>query len=202
MGDAHYFLDLQTKTGWGVTLSRFSDWIAPQPSWLTLDVGCGPGMLPALLAKKRCQAFGIDLDPEMFALESLHHDVAVADTISLPYPARQFSLVTASNSLFLLPNPRRALAEMGRVLCPQGQIALLNPSENLNIQAAMRFSSSRDLDGLARDSLLNWAALAEANYRWSEIELDALFQSVGLRLVETITTVGPGFARFARAIWE
>ena len=202
MDDAHYFLELSTKTGWGDTLARFAAWVAPQDKWLTLDVGCGPGLLPALLAQQGCQAFGVDLNPQMFVPKSLHRDVAHADTISLPFPSGSFHLITGSNVLFLLGEPQHALGEMRRVLRQPGQIAVLNPSKNLNVQAATSFSSDRNLEGLARESLLNWAARAETNYRWSEVELDALFQSVGMQLIETKTAVGPGFARFARAIWE
>ncbi len=194
-----YFLELQTKTGWGRVLSRFVDWIAPQTDWLTLDIGCGPGMLPALLAIRDCHAFGVDLNPSIFSPQSLHADVAAADTICLPFPAGSFHLVTASNLLFLLSEPQRALGEMRRVLRRPGQIAILNPSENLNVQAATLLADSRNLHGLARDNLLNWAARAEAHSRWIELEHDGMFQSVELHLVATRLTVGPGFALFARA---
>ncbi len=202
MQDADYFLELQTNTGWGSALARFAEWIAPQAGWLTLDIGCGPGLLPALFAQLRCQAVGVDIDSQMFSPESLHDDVAVADTLLLPFPEKKFDLVTASNILFLLPNPQHALQEMGRVLHRQGQMVVLNPSENLNVQRAASFASARNLNGLARDSLLNWAARAESNFRWSEEDLHTLFDSVGMCLVETITAVGPGFARFARASWK
>ncbi len=195
----NYFLELQTKTGWARVLSRFVDWIAPQTGWQTLDIGCGPGMLPALLAARDCHAFGVDLNPSIFSPQSLHADVAAADTICLPFPAGSFHLVTASNLLFLLSEPQRALGEMRRVLRRPGQIAILNPSENLNVQAATLLADSRNLHGLARDSLLNWAARAEAHSRWTELELDGMFRSVGLHLVATRLTVGPGFALFARA---
>ena len=155
MGAVDYFLELQTNTGWGPVLSRFVDWIAPQTGWLTLDIGCGPGLLPALLAASDCHAFGVDLNPSIFPPQSLHRDLAAADSICLPFPAGSFHLVTASNVLFLLSDPQRALGEMRRVLRRPGQIAILNPSENLNLQSAALLADSRNLHGLARDSLLN-----------------------------------------------
>ncbi len=134
-----------------------------------------------------------------FPPPSLHADVAAANTLCLPFPAGRFHLATASNLLFLLAEPQRALGEMRRVLRRPGQIAMLNPSEYLNVQAATFLADSRSLHGLARDSLLNWAALAEAHGRWIEFELDGMFQSVGLHLIAARLTVGPGFALFTRA---
>ncbi|MEN8173680.1 MAG: class I SAM-dependent methyltransferase [Chloroflexota bacterium] len=202
MQDSDYFLELQTQTGWGRVLSRFADWLAPQSDWLTLDIGCGPGLLPALLAKNGCHAYGVDFNPRMFHPQPLHHQIAVADTFFLPFGSGSFDLVTASNLLFLLPDPKSVLEEMQRVLTRPGQIAVLNPAKNLNLKTATQFANSRNLGGLPRDSLLSWASRAEAHHRWNETDLSAIFKTVGMQLTETITTVGPGFARLARANWE
>ena len=197
MPDSDYFFDLQTKTGWGRVLARFADWCQPKTGWLTLDVGTGPGLLPALLTQAGCLAFGADLDSEMFKL-ALHPDVIVADSMVPPFPSQTFDLITASNLLFLLPQPLESLREMARLLRTNGQIALLNPSEHLSVAAATAFSEQRGLDGLARETLINWAARAEVHHRWTESQLQDLFAIGGLELVETKTAVGPGFARFVR----
>lgn len=200
MNDSDYFLELQTQTGWGRVLTRLRDWIEPQAGWLTLDVGSGPGLMPALLAQAGCRSLGVDQDPEMFRPAPLHPWVSLADALQLPFPDGQFDLVTASNLLFLLPYPRKALREMVRLLRPGGQVVTLNPTEELSIAAAQALAAKRGLTGFARESLLNWAGLAEANSRWTETETAALFASVGLKLVETRVTMRPGFARFARGV--
>jgi ubiquinone/menaquinone biosynthesis C-methylase UbiE len=128
MGSVDYFLELQTKTGWGRVLSRFVDWIAPQTGWQTLDIGCGPGMLPALLAARDCHAFGVDLNPSIFSPQLLHRDVDAANTLCLPFPSGRFHLVTDSNVLLFLSEPQRALGEMRRVLRHPGQVAIPNLS--------------------------------------------------------------------------
>ena len=196
--DAEYFLELQTQTGWGRVLSQFAEWCRPQRGWLTLDVGTGPGLLPDLFAQLGCQAFGVDLDPEMFKPTPLHSAVIVADSLALPFPSQTFDLLTASNLLFLLPHPFDALSEMTRFVRAEGQIALLNPSEHLNVDAATDFADYRGLHGLARETLLNWAARAEKHNRWTESQLVEMFDNVGLELADTKTSVGPGFARFVR----
>jgi ubiquinone/menaquinone biosynthesis C-methylase UbiE len=198
--DAETFLEVQTQTGWGRTLAYFADWCQAKPGWRVLDIGCGPGLLPAMFDRQGCQAIGIDIDNAMFSPQPLHTRVACADAVNLPFDAGIFQLVTASNLLFLLPEPQVVLKEIRRVTQSGGQIGLLNPSELLNWQAAADLADARHLEGLARQSLLNWAARAESNHRWSESETKALLVDAGIRLVETEIKVGPGFARFARGI--
>ena len=79
-----------------------------------------------------------------------------------------------------------------------GQICLLNPSENLSVAMAESLIKERGLQGVARDSLLGWAQRAEAHHRWTEKELNNLFAAAGLSLVDTEVKIGPGLARFAR----
>ena len=200
MPDSDYFLELQTQTGWGRVLSQFRDWINPQPGWLTLDVGCGPGLMPALLAQRDCRSLGIDIDPLMFLPNPLHPQVATADMMHLPFPNQVFDLITASNLLFLLPNPLTALSVMRRLLCSGGHLAILNPSEHLTVAATMKLIEARNLTGLARETLLNWAVRAEAHFHWTEVESADLFAAVELELIETRTIMGPGFARLVRGI--
>jgi SAM-dependent methyltransferase len=198
--DTDYFLELQTQTGWGRVLERFVTWIRPQAGWLALDVGCGPGLLPGLLARSGCRAVGVDIDFAMFLPFPLHPGVLAAEAARLPFPSHTFDLVTASNLLFLADEPGVMLAEMGCLLRPGGQVAVLNPSEHLDLAAATGLADERGLTGLARDTLLNWAGRAEDHSRWTAGELEALFEAADLRLVETGTSLGPGFARFGRGV--
>jgi len=194
------FLEIQTQTGWGRVLQSFANWCQPQAGWITLDVGCGPGLLPALFSQYGCLAFGVDLDPAMLIPSRLHPKLTVADAIHLPFPDHTVHLVTVCNLLFLLEDPLLALQEMARLIRPQGQVAVLNPSEHMSLATAVVLADQRGLQGLDRDSLLNWATLAETNRRWGEGELTKLFTAAGFRLVETMLRVGPGLARFARGV--
>jgi len=191
------FLAIQTQTGWGRALQSFADWCRPQAGWLTLDVGCGPGLLPAFLAERGCQAYGVDLDRASLG-QPLHALLAQARAERLPFPAESFHLVTASNLLFFLPEPARALREMRRLVRLDGWVALLNPSERMSVAAAMELADQRGLVGLDRHSLLDWAARAEAHHRWDEVGLSALFAEAGLSLQESALKIGPGLARLVR----
>ena len=196
--DADYFISLQTQTGWGRTLASFADWCHPDPNWKTLDIGCGPGLLPALLQEKKCWAVGVDLDPKMFHPHPLHPIIALADAHILPFHPGTFHHVTACNLLFLIHDPRLILKDIVRVLLIGGQVAFLNPSENLTVEAANDFAKSRGFSGLALDSFLNWAARSEANHHRNESETRDLFTAAGLMLDETTLKICPGFARFSR----
>ena len=198
--DASYFLELQTQTGWGQTLATLAEWCAPQPGWRVLDVGCGPGLLPALFARRGCLAFGVDLEAGMLRAGRLHPSLAQADVTHLPFEDDAFDLVTASNLLFLLADPLGGLQALQRAARPGGQVVTLNPSERLSVAAAEELANERNLQGLARQTLLNWAGRAEAHGRWSEADTESMFARAGLRLVETRLKVGPGFARLARGI--
>ena len=129
--DAEYFQELQTQTGWSRTLYGFAAWCSPQPGWLTLDVGSGPGLLPAIFSKFGCTAVGIDLDMEMFKPSPLHSSMLVADVMDLPFPHNTFNLVTASNLLFLLSEPIQVLISLEQLLHSGGKVAMLNPSSFL-----------------------------------------------------------------------
>ena len=200
--EADYFLELQTQTGWGRTLFGFATWCEPQPGWRTLDVGCGPGLLPRIFTQLGCWAVGVDLDMDMFRPSPLHPVVVVADVYRLPFPHHNFDLITASNLLFLLPDPVRALRSMKQVISPDGRVAMLNPSEALNEEAATRFADEKGLQGVARKTLINWARRAVANHHWTESETHALYREAGMNCIGCELKIGPGFGLFSWGIAE
>jgi SAM-dependent methyltransferase len=198
--DSDYFQELQTHTGWGRTLYGFAVWCAPQPGWLTLDVGCGPGLLPALFSKMSCKAVGVDLDIEMFKPLPLHLVVSVADVNALPFKFNAFDLITASNLVFLLPEPLQALIRLKQLLRSGGKLTMLNPSELLNQQAAVNFADKKGMEGIARDTLLNWAKRSEQHHRWTDDETRVLYTTAGMKYQGSVLKVGPGFGRFSSGI--
>lgn len=201
MPDFSDFLEVQTRSAWGRTLADLVDWCsAPAPGSLTLDAGCGPGLFPALLKTRyRVQAIGLDLDLGLLRSAPTLLPLAQAAAQALPFAASSFSLVTAANLVFLLPQPLAALREFRRVLQPGGELILLNPSELLTVQAAQMLADSRGLEGKNRASLLAWAANAEKFGGWSEETAQNLLAAAGFFLRESVLRVGPGFARLVRA---
>lgn len=192
------FLEVQTRTPWGRTLVEFADFCTPSPGSLTLDVGCGPGLLPAILTGRDCISLGVDLDLDLVRAK-LNPGLCQADASCLPFPAESFDLVTSTNVLFLLGDPVSALLEWRRILKSEGMICLLNPSHLLSVSSASMVAESRGLEGPARESLLGWARNAEAHARWTEAETRELLSSAGLHFAGSILRVGPGFARMSSA---
>jgi ubiquinone/menaquinone biosynthesis C-methylase UbiE len=191
------FLEIQTGTPWGRTLAEFAAFCNPRPDCVTLDVGCGPGLLPALFGQSVPRAYGLDLDRAQLGA-GLAPGLLQAEALKLPFSSASIDLLTATNLLFLLEEPHRALLEWVRVLKPGGELCLLNPSERLSVKAAGELADVRGLKGTTRASLLFWARNAEAHARWTEEETRDLFAQAGLELVESSLRVGPGFARFSR----
>ncbi len=200
--DSDYFLELQTQTGWGRTLYGFATWCNPKSGWRTLDVGCGPGLLPAIFSRLGCQAVGIDLDASMFHPTALYPIVAVANIRGLPFKLHTFELITASNLLFLLPDPVNALRSIKPFLAPGGRVAMLNPSESLNEQAAEQFAVDKGFQGLARETLIHWARRAEQNYHWMEDETRHLYRVAGMKCMGCAQKIGPGFGWFSWGVVE
>jgi ubiquinone/menaquinone biosynthesis C-methylase UbiE len=115
-----------------------------------------------------------------------------------PFSSATFNLITASNLLFLLPDPQVALSEMARLLKRNGEIALLNPSKKMSVAAAATLADGRGLTGLARETLLSYASRAERHIRWGVGELEELFSSAGCTLMATKPKMGRGLVLFVR----
>lgn len=127
----------------------------------------------------------------------LHPIVTVANVCALPFKFESFDLLTSSNLIFMLPEPAQALHDMKRFLRPGGKFAMLNPSEYLNEQVELAFANEKGLDGVARDTLLNWARRAVENHHWTKDETCDLYRRAGMKYMGSASKVGQGFGRFS-----
>ena len=94
-----------------------------------LEVGCGPGNLWAENIERLPEGWDVtltDASPGMIqaARNRLPDDERLrfraADAQALPFEADAFDAVVANHVLYHVPDRRRALSEMARVLCPTG----------------------------------------------------------------------------------
>ena len=104
------------------------------PAERILEVGVGTGLaLPHYAAGKRVT--GIDLSPEMLAVAERRVRAGVAATIeglhemdaeAMTFPEASFDAAVAMFVASVVPNPRRLMAEMRRVVRPGGTILMVN----------------------------------------------------------------------------
>lgn len=111
---------------------------APKPGEKVLDVGCGPGTVAILMAKKVApngEVVGIDASLDM--IEAARRKVKGKDSLArfepaaieaLPFPDDTFDLATSTFMLHHLPDDvqRQGLAEVRRVLKPGGRFIILD----------------------------------------------------------------------------
>ena len=99
-----------------------------------LDVGCGTGAAVRAAAAVVARAVGVDLAPKMVARakelagELPGAEFVVGDSEQLPFPDAAFTALLCSSSFHHYPEPRRALAEMARVLASGGRLVLADGS--------------------------------------------------------------------------
>ncbi|MCL4501578.1 MAG: class I SAM-dependent methyltransferase [Deltaproteobacteria bacterium] len=92
-----------------------------------LDVGTGPGHLPAILSRQRpdLDLWGLDFAAAMIRRARLRHPRTlkwlVADAQSLPFSDGTFDQTVATLSFHIWPQPSAGVQEMVRVLKPGGR---------------------------------------------------------------------------------
>lgn len=111
-----------------------------------LEVGCGLGHLLGFLSS-RYQVYGGDVNE--WALEQARQNVPAghfhqldAQDLSI-FPDAHFNILIAKHVVEHLPEPEKAVAEMGRVLSPGGLLILGTP----NLNSPMRQRKGRDWVG-------------------------------------------------------
>jgi SAM-dependent methyltransferase len=192
--------------GWARILEAFADFADPRAGQRVLDVGCGPGALVRLLARRGCQVVGVDADPAMVArAEELAAGLPGAEfrqgsLLALPFAADEFDLVTATNVIFLLPEPLAGLREMQRVCRPGGRVAMLNPAPKLSEARARAYAAEAGLNDVDAISLAKWGRVAEAHPGFTRAGLKAMLPAAGLKLERVEAQVGRGLALFAGAV--
>ncbi|HXF50960.1 MAG TPA: class I SAM-dependent methyltransferase [Dehalococcoidia bacterium] len=120
-------------------IRAFLRWSGIGPDAAVLDMGCGSGVSTALIRSmarpRRLDAF--DFDPKMAARASRRLrrrdsgtpvSVLVADASRMPFRAGAFDAVFETGVLHHVPDWRRSLREVRRVLRPGGRFCFAEPS--------------------------------------------------------------------------
>ena len=95
-----------------------------------LDVGCGSGTLLGLLKHRGFHTTGVDFSAEAAKIAAIENsvDVAVGSLEDAHFPDQAFDMVTLFHVMEHVSNPRVVLAEVVRVLKPDGVMILQVPN--------------------------------------------------------------------------
>lgn len=98
------------------------------PSDRIAEIAVGTGTVTTAIAPSVSQVFACDLSQEMIQMAKKKVEGAglsnvrfsVQDACNLDYPDAAFSVVVATAVLHIIPDPKKALAEIHRILRPDG----------------------------------------------------------------------------------
>ena len=95
-----------------------------------LDVGCGSGTLLGLLRQRGFQPTGVDLSAEAARVAEAENGVrvVVGSLADAAFPSDSFDMVTLFHVMEHVVNPRSVLAEVSRILKPNGAVVLQVPN--------------------------------------------------------------------------
>jgi ubiquinone/menaquinone biosynthesis C-methylase UbiE len=111
--------------------SIFLEYLEARPGQRLLDVGCGPGLLLGEAVRAGAQSWGVDLSQTALGMARRGAPgarVACSNAETLPFRDGWFDGVTCIGTLEHFFSPERALAEMRRVLKPDGRACIMVPS--------------------------------------------------------------------------
>jgi ubiquinone/menaquinone biosynthesis C-methylase UbiE len=101
--------------------------LVPPPGEATLELGCGEGRVCRDLAARGHRVTGLDASPTLLAAAQQADpdgDYVLADAAAAPFPAENFDLVVAYNSLMDIEDMAGAVREAARVLVPGGRLCV------------------------------------------------------------------------------
>lgn len=119
-----------------------------------LDVGCGTGFLLERLAGRGWTGVGVDLSPESVAHATRRlEEIGAADRLTAVVgsayepPAGPFDLITLTDVLEHLEDPRACLAALRAQLAPGGLLVISTPNRR-SLPGARRWLAERGVPGI------------------------------------------------------
>jgi ubiquinone/menaquinone biosynthesis C-methylase UbiE len=126
----------------GGSLARLVELVAPQPTWIALDIATGAGHVALALAPRLAHVVASDLTPQMLGVarglarerKILNMSFVDIRAEALPFADATFDLVTCRIAPHHFDDVRQFVAESARVLRPGGVFGLV---ENISPDTSM-----------------------------------------------------------------
>ena len=141
--DANLNVRMALHQKYSVQKQPFGEWIMQhygiQPGMRVLELGCGNGSMwkePDSYLPDDAELILTDFSEGMLNAargnvpERKNISFAQVDIQQIPYPDRSFDLVIANMMLYHVPNLQRALAEVARVMKPEGRFICATVGEH------------------------------------------------------------------------
>lgn len=129
-----------------------------------LEVGCGPGVFTAELARRGRRATGVDRSPAMLrhgralaAVRASGARLVTGNAYALPFPNRSFDVAIASSVVNVVDDPVRILQEMHRVTRPGGRVSVLVPTRLMTRNNVEAWIQRQGLTGRDATALRLWS---------------------------------------------
>jgi 2-polyprenyl-3-methyl-5-hydroxy-6-metoxy-1,4-benzoquinol methylase len=143
-----------------------------------LDIGCATGMLCAFMREKGWNVRGVDLCEEsaLYGKEKRGVDIFPGTLEEAGFPDEHFSCIHFSHLIEHVPDPRKLLLEVKRILVPGGIAVITTPN----------------CDGFqARLFKEKWrSAIADHLYLFSRVTLSRLLSETGFSIKKIVTWGG------------
>jgi ubiquinone/menaquinone biosynthesis C-methylase UbiE len=115
------------------TLSFLKTWVNLSVSERVLDIACGTGEFECMVLSENPvqQMVGVDISEEMLAIaqQKLHNSnvsFQFGSASALPFSAQSFDVIVSASAFHYFDDPNAALAEVKRVLKPDGKVVILD----------------------------------------------------------------------------
>lgn len=159
----------------GPSMPKLIQLLRPNNKDLCLDIGTGTGHTAAELAKYAHKVYGLDPSDGMrLAAENLYRDIdnlsfVPGNSETTNFPDNHFDIVTARHTLHHHPSMPKTLAEIYRILKPNGRFVLVDeitPSSEVN-DWYHQLEVTRDPTHVRSYYLSEWQDfLEDAGFNW------------------------------------
>jgi len=183
-----FFDNVQSTPFYKSLLQEFVNFIEVNSEMVVVDVGCGPGYLTRLLARRVKSVSCVDISEAMVKrarkhaleedIENASYTVGRAENI--PEESGYFNVAVATSVIYFVEDPVVALKEMARVVTKGAQVAMMNPSDKMTGQNVISYIKEHRLGRHDVETLENWLYAAEGARRFSEDYATRIMSAAGL----------------------